>query len=59
MGEDSLQKQIESRTGSKNPDIQQLKDAAKDPDLQALNAEIPKRLHKQAKKYALENDMYL
>lgn len=56
--ENSLAEQTAQKTTS-NPDLDDLKDEAAEEDLQALNAEIPERLHKEAKRYALEHDMYL
>jgi hypothetical protein len=54
----SLAGQTSQKTSS-NPDLDALKSEAEERDLQALNAEIPAPLHKEAKRHALENDLYL
>jgi len=55
----SLSDQVASKSESRNNDLGRLKEEAGEPSTQALNAEIPKPLHKRAKRYALENDLYL
>jgi hypothetical protein len=59
MSSNSLAEQTNSKDGSNHPGIERLKNKASEPDLQDLNAEIPKPLHKRAKMHATKHDQFL
>jgi hypothetical protein len=59
MSGSSLAEQVGTKEESHHPKLEGLKTKASEPELQDLNAEIPKPLHKRAKMYATQHDQFL